>query len=29
VHVITFALFVLIMFGFASGYGTTKDPALA
>jgi uncharacterized membrane protein len=29
VHVITFALFVLIMFSFASGYGTTKDPALA
>ena len=29
VHVITFALFVLIMFGFAAGYGTTKDPALA
>src|SRR5215472_11479543 len=29
VHVITFALFVVIMFGFASGYGTRKDPALA
>jgi uncharacterized membrane protein len=29
VHVITFALFVLIMFGFAAGYGTKKDPALA
>jgi uncharacterized membrane protein len=28
VHVITFALFVLIMFGFAAGYGTTRDPAL-
>ena len=29
VHVITFALFVLIMFSFAAGYGTTRDPALA
>lgn len=29
VHVITFALFVLIMFSAAAGYGTTKDPALA
>ena len=29
VHVITFALFVLIMFSFAAGYGTTKNPALA
>jgi uncharacterized membrane protein len=29
VHVITFALFVLIMYSFAAGYGTTKDPALA
>ena len=29
VHVMTFALFVLIMFGFAAGYGTKKDPALA
>ena len=29
VHVITFALFVLIMFGFAAGYGATKDPDLA
>jgi uncharacterized membrane protein len=29
VHVITFALFVLIIFGFAAGYGTTRDPALA
>ena len=29
VHVITFALFVLIMFGFAAGYGTTRNPALA
>jgi uncharacterized membrane protein len=29
VHVITLALFVLIMFSFAAGYGTTKDPALA
>jgi uncharacterized membrane protein len=29
VHVITFALFVLIMFAFAAGYGATKDPALA
>jgi uncharacterized membrane protein len=29
VHVMTFALFVLIMFGFAAGYGTTRDPALA
>jgi uncharacterized membrane protein len=29
VHVITFVLFVLIMFSFAAGYGTTKDPALA
>jgi len=29
VHVITFALFVLIMFSFAAGYGTRKDPALA
>ena len=29
VHVITFALFVLIMFSAAAGYGTAKDPALA
>jgi uncharacterized membrane protein len=29
VHVITFALFVLIMFSAAAGYGTTKDSALA
>ena len=29
VHVITFALFVLIMFSFAAGYGARKDPALA
>jgi len=29
VHVITFALFVLIMFSFAAGYGAKKDPALA
>jgi uncharacterized membrane protein len=29
VHVITFALFVLIVFSAAAGYGTTKDPALA
>jgi uncharacterized membrane protein len=29
VHVITFALFVLIMFSFAAGYGTERDPALA
>ena len=29
VHVITFVLFVLIMFSFAAGYGTTRDPALA
>ncbi|SRR5579871_48639 len=29
VHVITFTLFVLIMFSFAAGYGTTKNPALA
>jgi len=29
VHVITFALFVLIMYSFAAGYGTTKDPARA
>ena len=26
VHVITFALFVLIMFSFAAGYGTTRNP---
>jgi len=29
VHVITFALFVLIMFSFAAGYSAKKDPALA
>jgi uncharacterized membrane protein len=29
VHVITFALFVLIVFSAAAGYGTTRDPALA
>jgi uncharacterized membrane protein len=29
VHVITFALFVLIMFSAAAGFGTTKDPSLA
>ena len=29
VHVITFALFVLIMFSFAAGYGATRKPALA
>jgi uncharacterized membrane protein len=29
VHVITFALFVLIMFGAAAGYGIRKDSALA
>jgi len=29
VHVITFALFVLIMFSFAAGYGTPKAPARA
>ena len=29
VHVMTFALFVLIVFSFAAGYGTTRDPALA
>lgn len=29
VHVITFALFVLIVFSAAAGYGTTKDSALA
>jgi uncharacterized membrane protein len=29
VHVITFALFVLIVFSAAAGYGTTKDPARA
>jgi len=29
VHVLTFALFVLIMFSFAARYGTTRDPALA
>jgi uncharacterized membrane protein len=29
VHVVTFALFVLIMFSFAAGYGTTKAHARA
>jgi uncharacterized membrane protein len=29
VHVITFALFVLIMFSAAAGFGTTKDRSLA
>jgi uncharacterized membrane protein len=29
VHVITFALFVLIMFSFAAGYGATKAVARA
>jgi uncharacterized membrane protein len=29
VHVITFALFVLIMFSAAAGFGTTKDSSLA
>jgi uncharacterized membrane protein len=29
VHVITFALFVLIMFSAAAGFGTTRDPSLA